>query len=252
MPEPTQSQLVTAGSTHISTILNVPIVDAGHGITWRLISDQDGTIIIPESSDGIAEIDDGYDQGLRRYDRQYTAPSSAGRYLAIWRYGVQEVAQTIVVEVSPDATFATVDDVAARLGRTLTTTEHDTQVPFLLHMAAAVIAEAVGYDDGWAASLTPVPNLLRGMSVDLVCRAIDNPSQATQIRQQVGSYAYQAAWDNPGLRLSDVEIRMLRRNIHGSTTASVHVASGFEREQDEYWLRQQAGQVSGDPAGVIA
>jgi hypothetical protein len=233
-------------------LLDVPIVDAGQGMTWRLISDADGSIVIAESSDGIEEIDDGYDEGVRRYERPYTAPVSSGRYLAIWKYGMQEVPRTIVVEPSPDATLASTDDVAARLGRPLTDEELATQVPYLLHMAAATIADAAGYDDGWVASLTPVPNLLRGMSVELVNRALKNPSQATQIRQQVGSYAYQAAWANPGFVLSDQEEAMIRRTVHGRTTVSVHIASSFEREQDEYWLRKQAGEVSdGGSASVI-
>lgn len=245
----TQSQLVAANSNAVSMITEAPMNMTGQ-LTWRLINDADGTIVIAESSDGIVAVDDGHDWPNCRYDRQFTTPSTAGRYLAIWRYYEEELPQLVVVAASPDAAFATADDVAKRLGRALSNQEAET-VPFLLNMAATVIADAVGKDDGWAASLTPVPRMLRLMSVELVSRALPNPSQYTQIRQQVGSYSIAVSQATTGMALSDPESLMLRRAVFGRTTDSVHVESGFELAQDEYWLRKQSLRVI-DPQESIA
>ena len=249
MLAPTQSQLVDASSSNISTIAGVPPWILGQ-LTWRLIDDHDGTIVQAESPDGIVEIDDGHDALLRRYDRPFTAPAAAGTYLAIWRHIAEEYAQTIVVAGSvDDIAFATVDDVVARLGRPLQPTE-DNEAPFLLNMAAAVIADAAGYDDGWAARLNPVPQLLRLLSVILVCRGLQNPSEFTMIDEQIGSYHLKTQ-RAMSFELSDAEVLMVRRAVHGRTTDSVDIESSFVRALDEYWLRKQAARFT-DRSSVIA
>jgi hypothetical protein len=252
MLAPTQSQLVPAGSSQISTITNAPPKFADK-LTWRLINDLDGTVVIAESSDAITEIDDGHDPVLRRYDRHYVAPAVAGRYLAVWRLEFdQEVAQTIVVG-TPTAAFAAASDVAKRLGRPLTTRE-TANVPGLLQSATTVIADAAGYDEGWASQLAPIPNMLSLLCVELVCRVLPNPSQWSTIRQQVGSYGFQASQTLTGMQLSDAEVMMVRRAVHGRTTDSVTVESGFVQAQDEYWLRKQAMRATGvtESGGTIA
>lgn len=244
MLAPTQSLLVTAGSSQISTITNAPQLVADQ-LTWRLINDTDGTIAIAESSTGIVEIDDGHDAGLSRYDRPFTAPVTAGRYLAVWRLSLegQEVAETVVVGAAT-AAFAASDDVATRLGRDLSTKETE-NVPGLLESATAVIADAAGYDEGWASQLVPIPKLLSTLCVELVCRVLPNPSQWDSVRQQVGSYSFQASQTTVGMQLSDNETRMVRRAVHGRETDSVQVESSFLPAQDEYWLRKQAMRATG-------
>lgn len=236
----TQSQIVPGGQPATSVVTTTP--GLAQNLTWRLISDTDGSIMVAESSDSIVEVDDGR-EGLRRYQRTFTAPSAAGRYLAIWRlFSQEEQPQTFVVAASVEAAFATSADVAARLGRSLSSAE-TSNMPFLLHMAATVIADAVGFDDGWAVSLAPIPQRLRLLSVELVCRAMVNPSGYTSFSQQVGSYNISVAQAAPGMALSDAEVLMVRRAVHGRTTDSVHVESDLVRAQDEYWLRKQAGQL---------
>jgi len=244
----TQTQLVNPGATEISMVIAVPRLK--DGLTWRLINDRDGSIAIPESADQITEIDEGHDPGLRRYERPYIAPTAPGRYLAIWRLNNQdETAVTVVVARSTEAAFASLNDVERRLGYTLDD-EKSATAQFLLNMSAAVIADAAGYDDGWAASLRPVPQLLRLLSVELVCRSIANPSQYAQITQQVGSYSFQAEQQTVGMTLSDTETLMIRRAVHGRTTDTATVESNFKPAQDEYWLRKQAGRLQ-DSTGVI-
>lgn len=234
--EATQNLEVAPGATGTSTIRAARALIGD--LTWRLISDADGTIVIAESTTGIVEIDDGFDSGERRYDRQFTAPMTSGRYLAVWRLFDQEISQDVVVTTGADVMFATVDDVATRLGRTLSTEEQGT-VGGLLATAAVVIADAAGHDDGWAESLTTVPKMLKLLSIELATRNLQNPNAYSTFRQQVGSYSIEVAQAAPGLVLTDSEVMMVRRAVHGRTTDSVHVDSGFERAQDEYWLRKQ-------------
>jgi hypothetical protein len=61
-------------------------------------------------------------------------------------------------------------------------------------MAAAIIADAAGKDDGWVVTLDPVPQVLRGLSVELTVRALANPNQLSQLREQLGSYSYAATF----------------------------------------------------------
>lgn len=248
IPQPTESQVVAPGSTAISSVLGDPWI--GTQITWRLINDADGTVMIAESGTGIDQVDTGEESPLVRYDRAFTVPNVAGRYLAIWRHVYEQQAQTFVVATSADASFATSSDVVTVLGRALTAQE-TSDVPGLLSMAASAIADAAGYDDGWALTLSPVPQRLRWMSAELVKRALVNRTGATSIRQQVGSYSYAATWDTVGMILSDAEVLMIRRAVHGRTTDSVHVDSGFLRAQDEYWLRMQQPVNSQAPGVTI-
>lgn len=249
LPQPTQTLLVTASATVTSSIEGEPWLSTS--LTWRLINDADGTITIAESGDSIVQVDNGLQAPSVRYDRQFTAPTTAGKYLAIWRHSLEELAQVVIVNAQQSAAFASPLDVVTVLGRPLTTQE-DSDVPGLLDMAATVIADAVDRDDGWIVSLDPVPQRLRWFSAELVKRHLTNRTGATSIRQQVGSYSYAATWgDRVGMDLSDAEVAMLRRAIYGRTTDSVHVDPGFIQAQDEYWLRKQQPVRSTDPGVTI-
>lgn len=250
-PGANQNQIVDAGSAQVSSLHGVA-PDLGGHLTWRLINDADGSTVIAESSDQIVEIDDGNDPPLVRYDRPYPAPLLAGTYLAIWRYYSEEAAQNVVVATSAEATFAFPDDVATRMGRPLTSDE-TSAASLLLNIAAAVIAEAAGYDDGWAVTLDPVPQLLRGLSIELACRNLQNPGQFAQLTQTVGAYSFSGRQATVGMVLSDAEVMMVRRTVHGRVSDSAHLESSFEKAQDEYWLRKQSVRFADpqDPANVI-
>lgn len=226
--------LLPPNTAAISSLPGAPRGLAG-ALHWRLVAETDGTVVIAESSDGIVEVDLGGGHGARRrYDRAYTTPNPTGptRYRAIWRYGYQELPLAVVVANDSAAAFATADDVALRLGRTLTAGEASS-VTYLLRMAAAVIADAASKDDGWVVTLDPVPQLLRGLSVELTVRALANPNQLDRLSEQLGNYSMTATF-NPqrlGLELTDTEQLIVRRTVYGRTTASAPVHSAYTRAQ---------------------
>lgn len=111
--------------------------------------------------------------------------------------------------------FASTDDVADRLGRTLSTGEQ-TSVELLLELAQGVIAAAAGEDDDWAAALTPVPSVLRALTIELTVRALANPNSLESLAESIGQANYQARFREYGLWLSDYEERLVRQ-VAGST-----------------------------------
>jgi hypothetical protein len=215
--------IVAPGSDQTSSLAGFPryLEDT---LTWRLVNEADGSEVIAESSDDIESRDIG-DQQHPRYDRAYTAPDDAGRYREIWRSGSQEVVLTIAVAADPPA-FATAADVASRLGQDLTAGD-EIAATWLTQMATSLIAEAAGKGDDWALTLDPVPLVLKGLCVELAVRAAANPGGLTALREQLGSYSYSQQFRDVGLLLTDVEEQIVRRVVHGATTAGVKVPSGF-------------------------
>lgn len=124
--------------------------------------------------------------------------------------------------------FATVEDVATRLARALSATDAGTAEQ-LLDAAAAVIADAASKDDAWVAQLSPVPSMLRFLSVELVVRAMSNPEGLASFREQIGVHQFaknfRAGADGGGLMLTPVEELLVRRTVYGRTSGSPTVAS---------------------------
>jgi hypothetical protein len=122
--------------------------------------------------------------------------------------------------------FATVPDIANRLGRELTDSEQAYATDALI-TAASIIGEAAGKDDAWADALDPVPRVLRELSIDMVVRAGQNPEGLQSTTETLGQYSVTERFNvgdsaGPGtLFLSDEESRMCRRVINGpgSSTA---------------------------------
>jgi hypothetical protein len=229
--------IVAPGSSQTSK-LRAPRSLLG-GLSWRLLNWDDGTDAIAASHDGIAFDDLADSRGLYQFRRPYTAPDDGGTYRAIWRYGYEQVHETVVVAASSEAQFAEPTDVAARLGRELTAGETET-VGFLLTMAAALIADAVGKDDGWVVTLDPVPQVIRGLSVELTVRALANPNQLLQLREQLGSYSMAAtfAQDRLGFTLTPVEEMIVRRTVYGRTSGSAPVRSAFTVADEILWAER--------------
>jgi hypothetical protein len=111
--------------------------------------------------------------------------------------------------------FATVTDVATRQGRTFTSTEQD-QVTLLIELATAAIADAALKDDAWAAALTPVPDIIKGLTIELVGRAMANYEGLTSQSEQIGSYQYMKSFNKEAttaFALTNIERRIVRRTI---------------------------------------
>ena len=125
--------------------------------------------------------------------------------------------------------FATVEDVATRQGKTFTEDEEAT-VELLLDFATAAVADAAGQDDAWATALSPVPTIIKGLTVELVGRALANPSGLTSLQEQIGSYQYMQSFNRDlpaAFVLTDIERRIIRRTV-GSINYEVRTPTATE------------------------
>lgn len=122
--------------------------------------------------------------------------------------------------------LATTTDVQTRLGRALTDTEEDT-VEFLIEAVTGLIANAVGKAESWADTLTPVPRVIKFVTVEAVLRAINNPQGVASFSKQLGAFQQSQTFrrDEMGLVLTPTEEKLVRRAVHGRTTGSPSVGS---------------------------
>lgn len=129
--------------------------------------------------------------------------------------------------------LATSADVAARMGITFTDEQSD-QCDLLLVSATALVADAVGQDDDWAAALSPVPAVVKAITIECVRRAMVNPGGLTQQSRQLGAFQQSESYrrDSGELMLTNVEARALRRAVHGASasTGSPRVGSIIDQE----------------------
>lgn len=124
------------------------------------------------------------------------------------------------------STFATRTDVQTRLGRLLTAAEAD-QADLLLELATGALAEACDKDTDWATALTPVPEMLRILCMEVVVRVLLNPAGLKSGSESLGAYSRSGTYaDGAGaLALTDHEERLARRAVHGSNSGSSRPAS---------------------------
>lgn len=128
--------------------------------------------------------------------------------------------------------FATADDIATRLMRALTGAETEA-AELLLDGAASLIALALDKDDDWVDDLNPVPTPLHFVSIEIVARAINNPSGAESQREQLGQYSYSVTWGEnhqTTLYLTKYERAMVRRAVFGSPTLSARTTPPIEED----------------------
>lgn len=122
---------------------------------------------------------------------------------------------------NPPAPFATVEELAQRLGRTLTAAEQS-QAELLLDLATGVIAGACGKTVAWAATVNPVPPIVRGVCIELVARVLLNPAGVRSQQETLGAYAHSESYAGElmGLALTPAEERLVRRAVFGTDTGS--------------------------------
>lgn len=109
------------------------------------------------------------------------------------------------------APFATVEDVAARVGRELTTAEEG-QVDLGLRFIASLIRGVIGADDDYLPD--PVPELFFSLSVEKVARLVYNPKGLRAESKDLGEASYSRTYDTPvGLTLTEDEVRLIRRSV---------------------------------------
>jgi|GEM_PF-1651107 len=132
--------------------------------------------------------------------------------------------------------FASEADVEARLGRDLTAAEQ-TMVTFLLDAASAVVANAA---DKEVADVVPEPEILRFVTVEVIARAISNPSGLYSQTKSLGQFSHSQTFRkelSSDLFLTDTEETLVRRAILGQLSGSADTAS---LANDEVVFRQLA------------
>lgn len=112
--------------------------------------------------------------------------------------------------------FATVDEVAIRLGYDLTE-KQVAQAELLLTIATGIIAGALGKDDAWAAALDPVPAILLGVTLDMVAGVMENPGGARSESETLGAYSHTTSYTDGahGMLLTDDWLRLCRLAVFG-------------------------------------
>lgn len=109
--------------------------------------------------------------------------------------------------------FATTEDIAARLGRSLTTGE-ESAVTLLLELATSLIVAEAKQTDAWATALDPVPGVLRTVCIEATTRALSNPQGLASLQETLGAYSSSVQFRDyatAGLLLTKDERRLVRR-----------------------------------------
>lgn len=224
-----------AGATITPTITDAPqdlegVIELG----FLLLPAE--TIIVAATADGITEYPQ--DDGTSNYQGSIEIPDDAedGSYQAFWLddevvVGVEDY----TVGDVPSTAFATAADIAGRLGRDLTDAE-TTQVATLLPLATGRIAAAVGQDAAWAADLSPIPDAIRGVTIEMTVRVLLNPAGAQSFSETLGQHQYSANFGDGaavGLMLSSDERRQVRRAVRGSSFASVTLETPYSGDVED-------------------
>jgi hypothetical protein len=123
-------------------------------------------------------------------------------------------------------TFATIDELAIRMGLTFTTAQA-AQGAMLLGMVTGLIIECVNRDDTWAATFTPIPRLVRAICLEVVARVMQNPAGARSESETIGQYQHSTSYTDgsSGLYLTAAEEVLCRRAILGATSGSAQLDS---------------------------
>jgi hypothetical protein len=124
--------------------------------------------------------------------------------------------------------FASVDDIAVRLEAAPLSNTSEAAAEMLLKLATAIIAQAVDKDDEWAAALTPVPTILRALTVELVCRAMASPQGLASASETLGAYQRSETYRrdlSSALLLTDMEEKLARRTVLGQRSGTAQMKS---------------------------
>ena len=127
--------------------------------------------------------------------------------------------------------FATSEDVEARLGREFTAGE-EVSIDAMLEAATAEIAEAAHKD---SADISPVPDYLKYLAVEVVCRMLANPNGLAGLQESLGQFSYNVRFADGGggMLLTPAEELRVRRVVHGRVNGSVRVGSVVDNGEVE-------------------
>lgn len=115
--------------------------------------------------------------------------------------------------------FATTEDIATRLGRTLNAVEAAT-TSMLLDHATGLILNALG-----KTTLSPTPVVVWSVCVEAVTRVLLNPAGVRSESETLGAHSHSASFTAPmgalgALQLTQEEELRVRRAVFGTNTGS--------------------------------
>lgn len=125
--------------------------------------------------------------------------------------------------------FATAQDVADRLAKTLTTLEQ-TAATAVIDTVTGLIAYEAGETDAWATALSPVPAYYKALCIDKTVLALVNPTNAESTSESLGAYSNHVIYTRGtahelGIFLDDDEVRKVRQIANNAVSVSVPVHS---------------------------
>jgi hypothetical protein len=223
---------VLAGHTYYPTTTDAPAGLVGVmtlGLKWP-----NGSTSQAVSTAGIVEVAPGSYVGTR------VAPLVAGDYVIVWEVNdgdpdtPESVIDDLVVKVYDATGFATLDELAVRLGKESAedfTAAEAAQGTLLIALATGIITDEVGKDAEWAAALDPVPATLRGVCLEMVARVMTNPTGARSESETLGQYQHSASYTDGahGLAFDDAWSMMCRRVVYGRLSGSSTPATTLDR-----------------------
>lgn len=143
-----------------------------------------------------------------------------GWYRVVWVD--DDGAQQSTAAVLNDTTtlWVTVPELAGWLRSSLD--DDDAQALLAIRMAVSAIAAAADKTDDWASALDPVPGRLRDLALIIAARAMSNPTGARSESKQLGAAQRTVSFRDTGggLELTSTEEQLVRRIVHGRTSAS--------------------------------
>jgi hypothetical protein len=119
--------------------------------------------------------------------------------------------------------FATTSDIAVRLKETTLSAEDEASAALLLELATAIIADAAGKSEDWANELDPVPRVLWGLTIELVCRAMASPQGLVSATETLGARSRSESYRrdlSSALVLTPQEERLVRSAVYGTLAGS--------------------------------
>lgn len=204
----------------------------------RLIDPPSGDVIIERRTTDIVEEPAG--SGVYATEGQIPEDLDIGDYLIVWdtvpggapltpdtTFTEQLRVTAFVPSGEAGATFASIDDVQARLGRELTSPEI-IQASKLLELATYAIAAAAGRDQAWVEAQTTFPGVTRTICVEAVVRVLLNPRGIKFSQKQLGSYGHSETYAGDGqLALTKIEKRDARKAINGASFWSLTMVTPY-------------------------
>lgn len=131
--------------------------------------------------------------------------------------------------------FATADDIATRLGRSLTDDERS-QATSVIADVTGLIADAASRDAAWATALTPVPVALKALCVKKAISVISNPlglaSESERLGQHEHAQTFPRNGDGVDVFLTEAEERRVNWAIYGSNSGSSSPEAPVDRFVD--------------------